>query len=166
MKAVGSCRKRGSMHMILPILPVAMLVEQPLQVILAAVSDGGGALSVLAHLTPFIQQKHDDFPMAILSCEVQGSITIRIISIKHDSAVSQCPCHFIMSPESCEVQSISIVSGHCINSCSLFAEQPHYIGMSLIAGKVQRRPLIQSPAIHLDRITILPIRQQVRGFII
>lgn len=74
-----------------------ILVKDLFEVVITAIMDRSQSFSILFDLASTFNQKHDNIPMPVLSCKMQGGISITIESIDLDKIVNQYFDDIVMS---------------------------------------------------------------------
>lgn len=64
------------------------------------------------------------------------------------------------------MQAVSIVLGHCVDVSSVAAEKIDNIIMTLVAGKMDRAPIVQTLPVYLNRIAVLPFQDYIISLVI
>lgn len=121
---------------------------------------------ILLDLALVLEQEGDDLFVPVFCGEMQGGVTISIIGIGIDFIFDQYLDDFQVSSKSCNMKSVSIVLGHCVDVGSMATEEVDNVVMSLVAGKVDGAPIVQTFPVDFNGITVFPLDNYILGLVV
>jgi len=144
----------------------SVLKENLFESLIAAIVNRSKSFFVLPYHTIVVQQINNDLFVAILGRKVQSSVSISIVIILQYLIFDQHLHYLYVSPESCNMKSISVVYILCIYVCVVLTKQLNDIIVALVACIVHRRPVIQTFVIYFNRVTILTMLYELFSLVI
>lgn len=97
---------------------------------------------------------------------MKSSVSISIICIGIDFILDQYLDDFQVSSKGCNMKSVSIVFGHCVDVGSMAAEEIDNVIMSFIAGKMDGAPIVQALPVDLDGVAVFSLDDDILGLVI
>jgi hypothetical protein len=166
MEPIGVVVVIEAVLLILLVFPQSHIIEYLFEVVITAILDGCCSFPVLGDPTSAFKQEGDDVPVTVFCCEVECAVAVAVVGVDGDAAVDEGLHHCEVPPQRSDVQSVSTVPGDCVHPRLVLAQQRHQVLVALIAGEVQRRPVVQSLAVHLHWVAVLPLLQHLPRLVV
>lgn len=102
----------------------------------------GQSFIIFQDLAFVLQQKYDDVLVSVFSCEVESRVPVVIACVCVDLVVKQDLRHFDLPSKTGDVEPGPVKLCHSVHVCLVLAEQLDDVVVPLVAGIVERGPVI------------------------